>query len=68
MTQAEFRFVVNHIVNMMVQFLMEDYSLSMIDSFDKVYNSDTYQRLLNKRSGLYRYSAAYTYEYLKREL
>lgn len=68
MTQAEYRFVVNHCVEGLVSFLMEDYEMSILEAFDKVYNSDTYQKLQNKRTGLYLRSAAYTYEYLKKEL
>lgn len=68
MTQAEYQFVVNHCVEGLVSFLMEDYEMSILEAFDKVYNSDTYQKLQNKRTGLYLRSAAYTYEYLKKEL
>lgn len=68
MTQAEYRFVVNHCVEGLVSFLMEDYEMSILEAFDKVYNSDIYQKLQNKRTGLYLRSAAYTYEYLKKEL
>ncbi len=68
MTQAEYQFVVNHCVEGLISFLMEDYEMSILEAFDKVYNSDTYQKLQNKRTGLYLRSAAYTYEYLKKEL
>ena len=68
MTQAEYRFVVNHYVEGMVSFLMEDYEMPLLDAFGKVYESDTYQKLQNKRTGLYLRSAAYIYEYLKMEL
>ena len=68
MTKSEFQFVVNHVVEEMVAYLMEDYQLAITDAFDRVYNSRTYQNLLNKKTGLYRYAAAYTYEYLKKEI
>ncbi len=68
MKKVEFDFVVNHQVELIVTFLMEDYKLSMPEAFDKIYKSSTYQKLLNKHTGLYRYSPAYTYEYLKREI
>ena len=66
MTQAEFDFVVNHTVESIVAYLMEDENLTMQEAFDRVYNSDTYLKLRNKSTGLYRYSPAYVYEYLKR--
>ena len=68
MTQAEYQFVINHCVDGMVQFLMEDYQMPMLEAFGKVYESETYQKLQNKRTGLYLRSAAYTYEYLKKKL
>lgn len=64
MKKSEFEFVVNHQVEKMVEFLMEDYDMTMLDAFDKVYSSDVYLKLQNKRSGLYRYSPAYTYQLL----
>lgn len=65
MKKSEFEFVVNHQVEKMVEFLIEDYGMSMKEAFSRVYSSDIYLKLLNKRTGLYRYSPAYTYELLK---
>lgn len=68
MTNAEFQFIVNSVAGDMIAYLMEDTGMSMSEAFDKVYQSSTYQKLLEKSTGLYRNSSAYTYEYLKREL
>lgn len=68
MTNAEFQFIVNSVAGDMIAYLMEDAGMTMPDAFDKVYQSATYQKLLEKSTGLYRNSSAYTYEYLKREL
>lgn len=68
MKKAEFEFVVNHQVEDMVLYLMEDYGMSMKDAFSKIYSSDFYLRMQNKRTGLYRYSSAYTYLLLLEEL
>lgn len=68
MTNAEFEFIVNSVADDMIAYLMEDNGISMQEAFDKVYQSATYQKLLEKSTGLYRNSSAYTYEYLKREL
>jgi len=68
MTNAEFQFVVNSITGDMIVYLMEDRGLTMQDAFDVVYQSDTFQSLQKKSTGMYRNSAAYSYEYLKREL
>lgn len=68
MTNAEFQFIVNSVAGDMIAYLMEDFGLTMPEAFDRVYQSATYQKLLEKSTGLYRNSSAYTYEYLKREL
>lgn len=64
MKKSEFEFIVNHQVEKMVEFLIEDCGMSLKEAFDKVYSSDVYLKLQNKRSGLYRYSPAYTYQLL----
>lgn len=64
MKNSEFEFIVNHQVEKMVEFLIEDYNMSMKEAFDRIYSSDVYLKLQNKRSGLYRYSPAYTYQLL----
>ena len=52
----------------MVKYLQDDYHLSTVDAFDKIYNSTIYQKLLNTQTGLYLESPAYIYSYLKDEL
>ena len=47
---------------------MEDYNMPMLEAFDKIYNSKIFEKLQDKGTGLYLRSAAYTYEYLKKEL
>ena len=67
MKKSEFQFIVNHNVEDMVGYLMEDYGMSIVDAFDKVYNSQTYQTLQDAHSGIYRNSSAYMYERLRQE-
>lgn len=64
MKRSEFEFIVNHQVEKMVEFLMEDYGMPMKEAFARVYSSAVYDKLQNKRTGLYRYSPAYTYQLL----
>lgn len=68
MKKAEFEFIVRSIVDEMVSFLMEDYNMPMLEAFDKIYNSKIFEKLQDKGTGLYLRSAAYTYEYLKKEI
>ena len=68
MKKKEFDLVVEMITNQLVSFLMEDYNMPMLEAFDKIYNSKIFEKLQDKGTGLYLRSAAYTYEYLKKEL
>ena len=68
MKKAEFEFVVRSVTEQMVGFLMEDYGMSILVAFDKIYNSQIFIKLQDKTTGLYLRSAAYTYEYLKKEI
>ena len=68
MKKAEFEFIVRSIVDDLISFLMEDYKMPMLEAFDKIYNSTIFEKLHDKGTGLYLRSAAYTYEYLKKEL
>ena len=60
--------IINSDVEEMVKYLQDDYHLSTVDAFDKIYNSTIYQKLLNTKTGLYLESPAYIYSYLKEEL
>ncbi len=68
MKKKEFDYIVQFVTDSLVGYLMEDYQLSMLEAFDKVYQSETLRKLQDKSTGLYLRSAAYTYEYLKKEL
>ena len=68
MKKKEFDLVVQLIADQMVSFLMEDYKMPMLEAFDKIYNSHIFEKLQDKSTGLYLRSAAYVYEYLKKEV
>ena len=68
MKKAEFEFIVRSFVDEMVSFLIEDYKMPMLEAFDKIYNSKIFEKLQDKGTGLYLRSAAYNYEYMKKEL
>ncbi|MBQ9076535.1 MAG: hypothetical protein IJY31_01630 [Muribaculaceae bacterium] len=48
--------------------LVQENGMSLLDALDAVYNSDTYAKLKDKRTGLYFQSPAYVYDYLIREI
>lgn len=45
MKQAEFEFIVRHIVEEMVSYLIEDTGISIPEAFEKVYSSSLYADL-----------------------
>lgn len=61
------RYLVNRTVDKMTEFLVQDYQISLSNALDFIYNSDTYQKLEDKDTGLYTQSPAYIYELLKQE-
>jgi hypothetical protein len=49
-------------------FLVRDFSLTLEEALRAVYNSETYSKLVNIKTGLYFQSSLYVYDYLKTEL
>lgn len=68
LNKNQLQFIINCDVEGIVKYLQEDYGYSIIDAFDKVYNSEVYQKLLNIRTGLYLESPRYIYSYLQEEI
>lgn len=62
MKQAEFEFIVRHIVEEMVSYLIEDTGISIPEAFERVYSSSLYADLQIPGTHLYRYSPAYLYQ------
>lgn len=59
----------NDMVKELASLLMEnDGSLTMEQALSLVFNSDTYQKLLNDKTRLYYQSPLYVYSYLENEL
>ena len=61
-------FMIDELVKDLVLKLMEDRKLSLSESLDAVYNSDTYEKVLDLETGLFAQSTAYVYAILQREL
>ena len=67
-TKKQRQFIINCDVEEIVSFLQEDYGMSTIEAFDTIYNSKTYEKLINVDNGLFIQSLLYIYEYLKKEI
>ncbi len=48
--------------------LVGDFSMSVPQALRVVYNSETYEKLINPRTGLYFQSPLYVYDFLKNEV
>ena len=48
--------------------LMDDWGMTMKQALDTVYNSETYTKVLDLRTGLYSQSTAYVYSILETEI
>jgi hypothetical protein len=60
--------MVETITGLLAEYLVEDRGILMSDALNMVYNSTTYEKLINRTTALYRESPAYLYELLKQEL
>ncbi len=48
--------------------LMERRHMTMPDALDTIYNSETYEKLSDPRSGLYFQAPGYVYDFLEKEI
>ena len=68
LSKNKYQFIVNNDVELLVSFLQEDKSMTLLEAFDIVYSSAIYEKLINPNTGLYLQSADYIYDYLKEEM
>ena len=68
LTEAEIRYMTTNVSKDLVSLLMERYSLSLENALDTLYNSETYQKLLDPNTGLYFQSPKYVFSYLDNEI
>ena len=67
-SHIEFQNMKEEIVKDMISRLMEEQGLPMQEAFDRVYNSNVFQKLNDPDTGLYFQSSGYVYSFLKEEL
>lgn len=61
-------FMIEELVKDLVLKLMEEQKMSMSEALDAVYNSDTYEKVLDLETGLFYQSTEYVNSILLREL
>ncbi len=52
----------------LVEILMQKWNYSQEEALDTLYNSETFERVEDKKSGLYYQSPGYVYSYLESEM
>lgn len=62
---VEQKFLIESIVENMVQLVMNDRQVSLLEAFSIVYNSTIYEKLSDIETGLFTQSPLYVYSYLK---
>lgn len=68
LTDAQIKMMQEDLYAELVALLMERWHYPMETALDTLYNSETFNRLQDKNTGLYYQSPGYIYSYLENEL
>lgn len=68
MTNGDFKYMKEAMVADLAELLTKDFGMSITESLDTLYNSETYAKLSEPKTGLYFQSTQYVYSFLKAEL
>jgi antitoxin component of RelBE/YafQ-DinJ toxin-antitoxin module len=68
MNDAQVTFMIEELVKEIALRLMDERGLTMKQALDTVYNSETYSKVLDVRTGLFSQSTAYVYIILETEI
>ena len=66
--EKNFQFLLEAISTDIIGWLIRDNKLLLSDAISTWYNSETFEKVSDPRTGMYIESPAYNYEFLKREL
>lgn len=65
---TNFDYMVEGMTRDLAVMLIERRGMSMTDALDTLYNSETYEKLSDPRSGLYFQAPGYVYDFLDKEI
>ena len=68
MSTSEVTFMIEELVKELALRLMDERGLTMRQALDTVYNSETYIKVLDLRTGLFSQSTTYVYSILETEI
>ena len=63
-TENQFQYMVEGVTSDLIRLVMVNEQVTMPEAFNRVYNSKTYENLLNPKSQLYYQSSGYVYDCL----
>ena len=66
--EKNFQFLLEAISTDIIGWLIRDNKLLLSDAISTWYNSETFEKVSDPRTGMYIESSSYNYEFLKREL
>lgn len=65
---TDFDYMLEGMTRDLAVMLMERRKMPMTDALDTLYNSETYEKLSDPRSGLYFQTPGYVYDFLDKEI
>lgn len=68
MTGSDFKYMIEALAVDLAELLSKEFGMSIVESLDTLYNSETYTKLIDRATGLYFQSTQYVYSFLKQEL
>ena len=68
LTDSQIKIMQEQLLSELTQLLMTEWHYSLEQSLSIIYNTDTFDRLMDKSSGLYYQSVGYVYSFLDDEL
>ena len=68
MSDSDFKYMKEAMAADLAELLASDFGMSVTESLDAIYGSETYAKLSDPATGLYFQSTRYVYSFLKTEL
>lgn len=67
MSDNDIKYMIEALGADLAELLTKDFGMNVSEALDALYNSSTYEKLLDPRTGLYFQSTLYVYSFLKSE-
>lgn len=64
----EMQFQIEYLASELTEMVMEHYGWDMLKALDTVYNSDTFAKVNDPKTGMYYQGSVYVFDFLKHEI